>query len=434
MSIQNKYDVIVAGAGVAGISAAIKASSHGAKTLLVERYSFLGGMSSAGMVTPFMKYWIKDKVLVRGVFENLQNEMRKIEGMIDNGFYALEFRKAAYKLLKEANVDILFNAEIIATDFKDRILKSITVQSNNKEIIIQANVFIDTSGDASLIYLSNLPFQKGDEKTGNLQTMTLFFRMGGIDIDKVKENAWKNKEDYFSWIFDTTDYKNIISIAGFFNSVKRAVEKGELHKELEYIFFTTLPEKGEGAFNTTNITGLDASSSYDLTKAEIIGREQINRVVNFLVKEIKGFENSYLLESAVQVGVRETRRVIGDYTINGNDVKKGMKFQDAIARACYGIDIHGQEDEESRMEELPEGQYYEIPMRALFVKDADNILAAGRCVSSTREGHSAVRIQPTCSAIGEACGAVAALAIKDNCPIRNVDYQKIRKELSDNLD
>lgn len=434
MSIQNRYDVIVAGAGIAGISAAVKSGRLGAKTLLIERYSFLGGMSSAGMVTPFMKYWLKDKVLVRGVFEDLQNEMRKINGMIDNGFYALEFRKAAFKLLKNANVDILFNAEIIRTEFENKKLKSVSICSNNKIIDIQGEIFIDTTGDAALIYHSELPYQKGDEKTGNLQTMTLFFRMGGIDVERVKENAWSNKDNYFAWIFDTTDYQNIISIAGFFNEVKKAVQEGKLQKELEYIFFTTLPDKGEGAFNTTNITGLDASSSYDLTKAEIIGREQVYNVVNFLVNNVEGFENSYLLESAVQVGVRETRRVIGDYVINGEDVKKGKKFEDAIARACYGIDIHGQENEESRMEELPEGQYYEIPMRALFVKDAENILAAGRCVSSTREGHSAVRIQPTCSAMGEACGAIAALSIKNNCDIRKINYKILREQLITNLE
>ncbi|MBN2570833.1 MAG: FAD-dependent oxidoreductase [Ignavibacteriales bacterium] len=434
MPFKNKYDVIVAGAGIAGICAAIKSQKLGAETLLIERYSFLGGMSSAGMVTPLMKYWFKDKILVKGVFEDLQNEMRKFDGMIDNGFYALEFRKAAYKLLKNANVDILFNSEIIKTNFNNRKLESVTINSHNQKKIIQGNVFIDTSGDASLIYLSGLPFQKGDEMTGNLQTMTLFFRMGGIDIDRVKENAWKNKEDYFAWIFDTADYQKIISIAGFFNAVKKELEKGELQKELSYIFFTTLPEKGEGAFNTTNIMGLDASSSSDLTKAEIIGREQVNQVINFLVNKIEGFENSYLLESAVQIGVRETRRVIGDYTINGEDVKTGRKFNDAIARACYGIDIHGQENEDSRMEELPENQYYEIPMKALFVKDADNILSAGRCVSSTREGHSAVRIQPTCAAMGEAAGAIAALAIKNNLTIRNVDYKEVRKELLENLE
>ncbi len=156
-------------------------------------------------------------------------------------------------------------------------------------------------------------------------------------------------------------------------------------------------------------------------------------MLNLLQDEIPGFENSILLETAVQVGVRETRRAIGDYAVTGDDIKLGHKFDDAVARAVYGIDIHGQKDEESRMEHLPEGQYYEIPVRALIVKDAENLLVAGRCISSTREGHSALRIQPTSSATGEACGALAALSVKQNKLVRKINYSDLQNLIAHNL-
>jgi len=138
------------------------------------------------------------------------------------------------------------------------------------------------------------------------------------------------------------------------------------------------------------------------------------------LKIIPGFEHAELAKVADRVGIRETRRVIGDYVVNGDDIRKHHKFEDAIAKGCYGIDIHGQKENKSVMEELPEGEYYEIPKRALFVKGLANLQAAGRCISSTREGQAALRIMPTCAATGEAAGEIAAKAIKENKTIREV--------------
>jgi hypothetical protein len=218
----------------------------------------------------------------------------------------------------------------------------------------------------------------------------------------------------------------IMSIAGYFSTVENAIREQRLSPDVHYIFFTTLPESGEGSFNTTNILGLDGSSSSDLTTAECVGRNQVHQVVLLLKNEIPGFENAYLIETAPQVGIRETRRAVGEYAVTGDDIKRGSTFNDAIARGCYGIDVHGQKDENSRMEHLPEGRFYEIPLRALLVKNSTNVLAAGRCISSTREGQSALRIQPTSSATGEACGALAALAVQSKKPVRDIEYTRVQ--------
>jgi hypothetical protein len=431
--LKSKYDVIVAGAGIAGISAAVKAAQLGASVLLIEHYGFVGGMSTAGMVSPFMKHKVNDEILVRGIFEELENEMIDRKGMIDNGFYASSFRTSAFELLKNANSTILLNAQINEVIRIGNSIKSIKVIANEEELIINADVFIDTTGDAQLVYLGNFPWVKGDEKTGKLQALTLFFRMADIDVKVVAEYAKQHKEDFFDWMEYDFDFNKIISIAGFFSFVKRAIAEKRLPEEIQYIFFTTLPDSGEGSFNTSNILGIDGSTSEDLTKAELIGRNQVYQIVKLLQEEIPGFEKAILLETAVQVGVRETRRAIGDYIVTGDDIKYAHKFDDAIARGCYGIDIHGQKDEQSRMEHLPEGDYYEIPLRALIVKDAENLLVAGRCISSTREGHSALRIQPTSAATGEACGALAALAVKNKMHIRDVNFKEVQKLITHNL-
>lgn len=427
------YDVIVAGGGIAGISAAVKASSMGVRVLLIERYGFLGGMSTAGMVSPFMKYSVNGNPLVNGVFGELENEMNSMHGMIDNGFYAGSFRVASFTLLEKSGCYLMLNSEICGVETLESEVKALSVISEGKILRITGKIFIDTTGDAQLVFLAGLPYNKGDEKTGKLQALTMFFRMANIDMKKVTEYAAQNRDNFFAWMDYNFDFRKIISIAGFFSQVKNAIKEGRLSPEIEYIFFTTLPGEGEASFNTSNILSLDGSSSFDLTKAEIKGRQQVSEVVSLLQSEIPGFEDSFLLETAVQVGVRETRRAVGDYVYTGDDVRRGCKFHDAVARACYGIDIHGQKDENSVMEHVPEGQYYEIPLRTLFVSGVRNVLAAGRCVSSTREGHSALRIMPTSAATGEASGAAAALAVRKNKSLRELPYREVQELVKYNI-
>lgn len=428
-----KYDVVVAGAGIAGISAAVKAAREGAKVILIDQYGFPGGMSTAGMVSPFMKHSIDDEILVRGIFEEIEFEMRKRDGMIDNGFYASAFRTATFNLLKSAGVKVLFHSVISKVNRIGNRIKSINVIFLGEEIEIEGKIFIDTTGDAQLIYLGNFPWVKGDEETGKLQALTLFFRMGGIDFIKALDYVKNHKEDFFSWMTYDFDLNKIISVAGYFSIVKKAIEEKRLSEDVNYIFYTTLPNSGEASFNTTNILGLDGSTSFDLTKAELAGREQVWQVVRVLQGDVPGFENSYLIETAIQVGVRETRRAIGEYIVTEDDILSCRKFNDAVVRGCYGIDIHGQKDEQSRLDEMPENDYYEVPLRALLVRDAENLLVAGRCLSATRKAHGALRIMPTSSAMGEACGALAALAVKEDKKIREIPIKMVQEKIKHNL-
>lgn len=432
--ITKRYDVVVAGGGIAGISAALKARRLGVNVLLIEQYSFVGGMSTAGMVSPFMKHSIKDELLVRGIFEELEMEMKKRDGMIDNGFYASSFRLAAFDLLIKSKVDILLNSTIIKVNRNRNRIHSLEVIFEGKIFIVQADVFIDATGDAQLVYLGNFPWVKGDEETKKLQALTLFFRMGGIDLNEALEYVKKNKDNFFSWMTFDFDISQIISVAGYFKEIEKAKSEKRISEDINYIFFTTLPESDEASFNTTNILDVDGSSSFELTKAELIGREQVWQVVKFLQNDIPGFKKSYLIETAVQVGVRETRRAIGEYVIQEEDILNCRKFDDAVARGCYGIDIHGQRDEQSRLDEMPEDDFYEVPLRALIVKDADNLLVAGRNVSATRKAHGALRIMPTSAAMGEAAGTIAALSVLNKIEIRQVPIYEIQKRILHNLD
>ncbi len=434
MLLRNEYDVVVAGAGIAGISAAVKAGSLGCNVLLIEHYPFLGGMSSAGMVSPFMKSMSGDKDLVQGIYKDVEKGMRNMGGMIDNGFYSWAFRSVANQLLGDANVEVAYNTDVVGAEVEDGRITYLTIATAYGVSRLHARQFIDTTGDAQLVALGSFPWLKGDEKTGKLQALTLFFRMGGIDVEKTAEYSKQHKEDFLPWMDFKYDFSRIISIAGYTGLIKKAKAEGRFPDDVDYVFFTTLPVSGEGAFNTTNILGIDPSTSGALTEAENIGHQQVAQVVDFLNKDVPGFEKAYLIDTAVQVGVRETRRAVAQYMMTGEDILNAAKFDDVVARGCYGVDIHGQKDEESRMDDLEEGAWYDVPLRSLRVKDAENLMVAGRCIGATREGHAALRIQPTASATGEACGATAALAVKLNTTLDKVPYEKIREQLLNNID
>ena len=423
------YDVIVLGGGIAGLAAAVKSARLGAKTALIEQYAFAGGMATAGMVSPFMKFEIAGDRLVKGIFLELEQRMTAIGGMVNNGFSGDAFRNVAWQLLTEAEVHPIFNAALISAEMRESHIQSVTFQKNGHSQSLSAKNFIDSSGDAQLLFLAGLPFQKGEK----LQALTLFFRMGGLDLQTIVETVKREPQNFLPWVDSDFQEGRIYSVAGWLREIKAAQKAGKLHEALQYIFFTTLPGSGEASFNSSNICALDGSSSQDLTRAEWIGRQQVHQIVRLLQDEIPGFEKSYLIETAPQVGVRETRRALGDYIVTGKDIMQARKFPHAIARGCYGVDIHGQADESSVMDEIPENDFYEVPLEALLVKDAVNLMVAGRCVSATRKGHGALRIMPTSAAMGEAAGALSALAATQGKALRSVDYLSLKNEIKHNL-
>lgn len=434
MQLNSKYDVIVAGAGIAGISAAIKAGSLGSRVLLVEHYPFLGGMSSAGMVSPFMKSKSGDIELVKGLYKKYEQGLIQRGGMIDNGFYSWAFRSVANQFLADNGVDVAYNCDVMDAVTDGQKLTGIKTATPQGEKLLEANYFIDTTGDAQLIELGGFPWEKGDIKKGDLQALTLFFRMGGIDVKATADYSKQHQDEFLEWMDFEYDFSKIISIAGYTGLVEKAKKEGRFPETVNHVFFTTLPASGEGSFNTTNILGIDPSTSYNLTQAEREGHKQVAQIVDFLNRDVPGFEQAFLIDTAVQVGVRETRRAVAQYMVTGEDIANCAKFEDVVARGCYGVDIHGQRDEDNRLDEIEEGAWYEIPLRALRVKNSENLMVAGRCIGATREGHAALRVMPTSAASGEACGAATALAVQKNCPLDEVAYSDLKTHLRENIE
>jgi hypothetical protein len=292
---------------------------------------------------------------------------------------------------------------------------------------------VDATGDGDVAAAAGVPYESGGAD-GLPQAMTLMFDVGGVDLVKVFTYVKDNQDQFrFPKLSSDSDpmelAQGIVSVAGYYDLVAQARAKGEYPLPGDLIFFIGRPRAGEVVFNTTHIGGVDGTKAVDLTRAEIEGRRQAVALVRFIKNYIPGFESAYLLRTAAQVGVRETRRIVGEYVFSAEDVIDARKFEDAIARLAYPVDVHGgRGDGYTRAEERvpalaapPPGDWYEVPYRCLLPLGVENLLIAGRCVSSTQEGHGATRIMPCCAAMGQAAGTAAALSIRENVSPRNLD-------------
>lgn len=416
-SSDTAYDVIVAGGGPSGIAAAIAASRQGARTLLIERYGFLGGAATAMMVNPWMSYWADSKTgdqvqVIFGVLQEL------IEGMTKRGAYGHPKEKTAFdpetlKVVAEelcigAGVQLLYHSFLggVQVDEATREITSVTVANKAGMTTFKAKFYVDATGDADLSALAGAVVEKGRSVDSLMQPMTLSFRMAGVDIERMPD-------------------KNIINEA-----FRQAKARGEINCPREDIlwFHTTQPNVLH--FNSTRVILKDGTNPWELTQAEIEGRRQVHELVRFLKTKIAGFESAYLQGTAPQIGVRESRRVMSDYVLTANDLLSGKRFDDCIARGSYPVDIHNPNGEGTLIQRLPLGQWYEIPFRCLLPKGVRNLIVGGRPISATHEAHSAIRIQPIAIAVGQAAGTAAGLCANRGIRPNEISSDDLKRVLT----
>lgn len=442
MKDSDRYDVIVAGGGVAGVAAAVTSARLGARTLLVERYGFLGGMATAGLVNPFMSTSTSaGKLLVGGFFSEICNRISEMGGMLGRAFDPEVMKFCAQEMVLEAGSDLLLHSWVAGARVAEKEVIGIEVLTKSGPGEVDGTIIIDTTGDADVAAMAGASYEIGNpDEDGMTQAMTLMFTIGGVYVGKALAYAKDNPNEMrFPKPSSDADLEimleNAIGIAGFYKQVEEARAKGEFPLQQDMVFFISLPTPGQVVVNTTHICGMDGTQAEDLTKAEIEGRRQVMALVKFFRKYIPGFENAYLLQTAAQVGVRETRRVKGEYVFNADDILAGSKFIDAIVRSAYPVDIHSPmgkgytRDDESTPIAPPPGDWYEVPYRCLVPLEVDDLLVAGRCVSATHEAQGAIRIMPTCMAMGQAAGTAAALCVKEGVTPRTLNTALLRKHL-----
>ena len=408
-----KYDLAVIGGGFAGVAAALAAARGGAKVLIVEKSNCLGGAAVNCLVNPFMPYWTKidgKRVdLSTGIFKEIHDRLEERNAMKKESFLEEELKYILNEMVIEANIDLLFHAYIFwANTCADRVA-SVTVATKSGEMQIEADYFIDATGDAQLAYLAGCPTVLGREPDHLCQPMTLCFRVGNVDVDKFYASRERLK----------------ISHA-------QSLAAGELINPRENILVFRTPIHNVLHFNTTRVVRKNPTSPEEVTEAEVLARKQVYEIYDFMKKHADGLENSFLMMTAAEIGVRESRMIVGDYVLTEQDCKNCVKFEDAIAACNYDIDIHNPEGTGTSHYYFPAGAYYTIPYRSLIPQNINNMLVAGRCISSDHGAQASYRIMPVVCCIGEAAGSAIGLAARSGCSVRDINPKDLQSVLKKN--
>jgi hypothetical protein len=410
-------DVLVVGGGSAGMTAAIAAARQGARVALVERYGFPGGISTQvldtfyGFYTPGARcervvggipWEVVSRLMDRGAAFERQNSYGAGTGVT----YDPDQLKVIWEdLALDAGVLLLYHALMTAPLVENGAVQGVILQTKAGARRITARVTIDASGDADVAFLAGAPFERAGE-LGEAQSLTTTFRMLNVDVERAGQVRQPQLQALMADAVATGGYR-----------LPR--REGSVH---------VTPLEAVMATNMTRVTGLDPTDPVDLTAAEIEGRRQAMEYARFLRDRVPGYERAQLGWVSHQIGVRESRRVYGEYRLTRDDVLAARDFPDAIARCGAPIEAH-HAGSDTRWEYIPHSRTYGIPYRCLVPQAIDGLILAGRCLSATFDAHASVRSMGQCMAMGQAAGTAAAIAVSDSVEPRNVDVATLRAKL-----
>jgi hypothetical protein len=425
-----------------GVGVSLVPPAAGADVILTERYGFLGGNATVALVMPWMSFHTRRPQLPRlGDISLMPSDhgegepvvggthIEVIERLITAGgavrpsaatgytvpFDPEVFKGVALDLLDEAGVRYLFYAFASGVlDGDDA--RGVVLETKSGPLVIRAAAIVDCTGDGDVAAAAGAEFEVGRPEDALVQPMTLMFRMAGFD-----------RAAFGRYVRDhPTQWR---SVHGLWDLIAEATTAGELDLPREDILFFGTPHEGEIAVNSTRVTQVLGIDVWDLTRAEATSRRQLQQIAAFLQRYVPGFTDAYVIQSGVGIGVRETRRVLGDYLLTGQDILSARKFDDVIARGTYPVDIHNPTGKGTILKPVPAGDAYDIPLRCLLPRGVDRVLTAGRCISGTHEAHSSYRVTPTAMATGQAAGVCAALAAATGRTPREVDAVDVQAEL-----
>lgn len=441
MKNQKIWDVVVLGGGVSGCMAAFAAAKGGASTLLIEKYGFLGGSLTNAGVGPMMTFHAGKRQVVTGLPQEMVDRLcakNASTGHIEDTtgyassvtpFDAEEMKLTLDEMARDYGVDLLFHAILTDVEKADGIIKAIFVQTRGGKIRIEGRVFVDATGDAALAFEAKADVRQGRDADGLCQPMTANMKVSGVDIERLKAEIRANPDNFNVRDLGSLDRSARVSMEGFYKEFTKAKSEGLLSTSRENVLLFESANPGEVIVNTTRVIKLNPVDPWDLSLAECEGRKQAAELIKFFKSSCAGFENAVLISTGVQIGVRESRRVMGEYILTAEDLLSSKHFEDTVALGGYPIDIHNPTGEKTETTHLKPGQFYYIPYRSLIAKGFDNLLVAGRCISATHEAGAAIRVTPIAMAIGQAAGAAAALSAKAEVACRNLEYNALRESL-----
>ncbi len=440
--IQNRYDcgnidgyvtteVVVVGGGVSGSSAAIASGRLGVDTLVIEAYGFLGGTATAAMVTPFMANRAGGRDLVKGIFQDIVDALMARGGArrdrYDPGVVYFDKEQLKYilnDLVIDAGTKLMLHTWGEMPLVYGNNCEGIIVDNKSGRLAILAGVVIDSTGDGDMAAKAGVPFEIGRGYDGFTQSPTLFFRMAGVNENIAFPEQGQRIRRACGIVPENYMYADLF---------RNAVADGEFPSDIPInsVYFERTVQPGTVSVNATRVFKIDATNVNDLTYASVETRRQAILLADFMRDNFPGFGNAYLQETGTQVGIRETRRILGEYQLTGRDVLSGREFSDTIAMGSFGIDIHVADFSGGGVVglDLEEGDSYDIPYRCLVPQEIDNILLAGRCISVTHIAFGSSRIMAVASGTGHAAGVAAALCILRDTTPRDLEYPYIRDAL-----
>lgn len=424
------YDVIVLGGGTAGVMAACAAAREHKRALLIEREYALGGTATLSLTLPRMTHHVPGFMENGSLSAQVQSRM-EADGFAADGYFAHPEMAKVYleRLCGEYGVEILYGADLVAPLREGAHLEAVVVNTSAGAVAYRAKAFIDCTGNAQLAFLCGCETECGQD--GENQPMTLRFAAGGVDVAKVERtlNAWGYRfgGDHFPMEFYSLwreeDFNPLTKL------LRQGVTEGALtERDGSYVQVFYHPALGESTlwFNCPEAGHIrDAVSAPSITEMVLYSRESAMRILSFFAKRFPGFEKAAIQSFASIPGIRESRRIVGEYVLTGDDLRARRRFEDAVAQSAYPVDIHSEKN--LTLIHFAPGEYYEIPYRCLQPKEMDNLLVAGRCLSASFEAQSSARIQLTCMALGEAAGIAAALSPD----VKRIDGADVRRKMQE---
>jgi len=415
----SEVDVLVLGSGPAGFGAAVAAGRQGAKTMIIEQFGDIGGVSTTGL----MSHWTGrcDSGLYNEILDRTMADRPDFELEVNKGKSAInpESLKNLYiDMLEEAGVEILLYTMACEAIVEDNAIKGVIVENKSGRSAILAKVVIDCTGDGDIAARAGAPFYKGRETDHKMQPLTLMFKVAGVDYEKaVFPGSFECNWEIPAGRIQDLAKENIPHPAGHV-----------------LLYKSTLP--GVVTCNMTNVVNIDATDAKQLTQAHIICRKQMKPIVDFLNKFVPGFEECYIISAASMVGIRETRHFEGETILKPEDIISAKVFEDwVVSGAWFNFDVHSLSgaglDKTGCQHEYQQNKGYTIPYGCLVPKKIDNLLLAGRNISGTHLAHSNYRVMPICVDMGLAAGIAAKLAIDGKITVREVNAKDIQSIILD---
>lgn len=444
--IAGDFDVIVCGGGVAGVAAAVCSARAGAQTLLLERSNTLGGTATGTLMSLSVIPFNSAHGFPRELYQRIGERGGLVEAEV-TPWDPEGYKLAAAELVESSGATLLLNTWISAPIVEGGQLNGIIVENKSGRQAYLAKVVIDSSGDCDVVARAGAGYSIGREKDNAMRPLTVMGRLANVDLVRLSDYVQSNPDDFGKdnsrKVIDVS--RGIVRIDGFYSVVEKGKRDGviEASSPVNYLRFSGIvqgePRHTDLICNSTRIYGVDGTDARALTRAEIEGRRQLNGIVEAIKRHLPGFEKSYLIETSNQIGVRETRRVQGLYTLTDRDILDGTAFEDSVAAMPsrnYGTaEVHGPDAGEGAKgdrwarEMSIDTIFFEFPYRCLIPKDLRNVLVAGRCVSVSHAADRFVRNQVPAALSGQAAGIAAALCVKNGVSCRNAPIDEIQRRL-----